>query len=198
MAKLSELSAITAVTDSDLLMITDAETSASKRITWSNVKASIDTIGTVNIEASTNNGGRVNIQQSNDAAGGPNLLFKKSRGAIGSLDAVSNGDTLGKVAAYAYTGSSFVLSGNFGWTADGTDGDSKWELKQKIDGNMTNVLHSEADGTMVCNNFRHSPPASNNPHSNGELTFEATNDTTVTVKYKGSDGVVRSATLTLS
>ena len=43
-----------------------------------------------------------------------------------------------------------------------------------------------------------SPAASVTPANNGQLTFEATSNTTITVKYKGSDGVVRSATLTLS
>ena len=36
------------------------------------------------------------------------------------------------------------------------------------------------------------------PADNGELVFEATSDTTITVKYKGSDGTVRSGTITLT
>lgn len=42
------------------------------------------------------------------------------------------------------------------------------------------------------------PPASVTPSNNGDLTFEATSNTTITVKYKGSDGTVRSGTITLS
>lgn len=42
------------------------------------------------------------------------------------------------------------------------------------------------------------PLASVTPSSNGELVFEATSNTTITVKYKGSDGTVRSGTITLS
>lgn len=42
------------------------------------------------------------------------------------------------------------------------------------------------------------PSASVTPPSNGQLTFEATSDTSITVKYKGSDGVVRSNVLTLT
>ena len=41
MPKISELTAITELTDSDIVMVTDAETSASKKITWSNIQASI-------------------------------------------------------------------------------------------------------------------------------------------------------------
>lgn len=36
------------------------------------------------------------------------------------------------------------------------------------------------------------PPASITPASNGDFVFEATSNTTYTVKYRGSDGVVRS------
>jgi hypothetical protein len=42
------------------------------------------------------------------------------------------------------------------------------------------------------------PAASVTPSLAGDTVFELTNDTTLTVKVKGSDGVVRSATLTLS
>lgn len=42
------------------------------------------------------------------------------------------------------------------------------------------------------------PGASQTPSNNGDVTFELTNNTTLTIKAKGSDGTVRSGTLTLS
>lgn len=42
------------------------------------------------------------------------------------------------------------------------------------------------------------PSASINPANNGELVVEATSNTTLTFKYMGDDGVVRSGTVTLS
>lgn len=42
------------------------------------------------------------------------------------------------------------------------------------------------------------PAASATPANNGELEFELTNNTTLTVKVKGTDGTVRSGTITLS
>jgi len=42
------------------------------------------------------------------------------------------------------------------------------------------------------------PQATATPPSNGDMTFELTSNTSLTIKVKGSDGVVRSATLTLS
>lgn len=43
-----------------------------------------------------------------------------------------------------------------------------------------------------------SPPASVTPSNNGDMTFQKTSDTQLTIKVKGSDGVVRSASLTLA
>lgn len=53
------------------------------------------------------------------------------------------------------------------------------------------TLHSA--GTFAC-----APGASVTPLKNGDLVLEATSNTTVKVKLKGSDGVVRSVSLTLT
>lgn len=42
------------------------------------------------------------------------------------------------------------------------------------------------------------PSSSETPASNGDLVVEATNNTTLTFRLKGSDGTVRSGTITLS
>ena len=42
------------------------------------------------------------------------------------------------------------------------------------------------------------PQASEVPAGIGDMVFQLTNDTTLVVKVKGSDGTVRSATLTLA
>ena len=42
------------------------------------------------------------------------------------------------------------------------------------------------------------PQASVTPVGIGDMVFQLTNDTTLVVKVKGSDGTVRSSTLTLS
>lgn len=46
--------------------------------------------------------------------------------------------------------------------------------------------------------FAFKPGSSATPANNGDLTFEATSNTSVTIKLRGSDGVVRSAVITLS
>lgn len=42
------------------------------------------------------------------------------------------------------------------------------------------------------------PPASNIPATNGEMSFELTSNTELKIRVRGSDGVVRSASLTLA
>jgi len=60
-------------------------------------------------------------------------------------------------------------------------------------GTRTDKFQAWADGKV--SQF---PPASATPASNGELVVEATSNTTLTFKLKGSDGTVRSAVLTLA
>lgn len=46
--------------------------------------------------------------------------------------------------------------------------------------------------------FGFTPGSSVTPEDNGDVVFEATDNTTFTIKLKGSDGTVRSGTVTLS
>ena len=197
MAKFSQLTEITDITDSDLMMITDAETSASKKITWANVKGSINSALT--ISGDSTNSARLTVSQANDGTDAPDIMFKKARGTIASPTTVVTNDVLSRFQAFAYDGSSYVQGGNFGFSAADGDGNATWEIKTRVSNTLATRIKVDSTGTLnVTGDFIHSPSTSKNPTSNGELMFEATNDTTITVKYKGSDGVIRSATLTLS
>ena len=197
MAKFSQLTEITEITDSDLMMITDAETSASKRITWANVKGSINS--SLTISSDSNNGARLTLQQANDGTDAPDFQFKKARGTVASPTTVEASDVISRFQAFAYDGSSYVQGGNFGFTASDGDGNATWEIKTRVADTLATRVKVDNTGTLqATGDFVHSPSTSKNPTSNGELVFEATNDTTITVKYKGSDGVVRSGTISLS
>ena len=197
MAKFSQLTEITEITDSDLMMITDAETSASKRITWANVKGSINS--SLTISSDSNNGARLTLQQANDGTDAPDFQFKKARGTVASPTTVQASDVISRFQAFAYDGTSYVQGGNFGFTATDGDGNATWEIKTRVADTLATRVKVDNTGTLqATGDFVHSPSTSKNPTSNGELVFEATNDTTITVKYRGSDGVVRSGTITLS
>ncbi len=63
----------------------------------------------------------------------------------------------------------------------------------------THVMSALANGNVtIGGDLTIKPSASRTPANNGELTVEATSNTTLTFKLKGSDGTVRSGTITLS
>ena len=74
----------------------------------------------------------------------------------------------------------------FGYNAIGLGSNSS------VIGNSS-VIVFKAFGTPIF-----TPSASFTPTVNGELSMEATSNTSVTIKLKGTDGVVRSAVLTLA
>jgi len=65
-------------------------------------------------------------------------------------------------------------------------------------GALCATMTSAATGWVIAKPISWKPAASQTPVSNGDLTFEATSNTSLTVKYKGSDGTVRSTVLTLA
>jgi hypothetical protein len=66
-----------------------------------------------------------------------------------------------------------------------------WSLKQTFGP----VQCSDLTATGTVSFF---PAASVTPTTNGQMTFELTSNTTLTIRVKGSDGTVRSAALTLA
>jgi hypothetical protein len=69
-------------------------------------------------------------------------------------------------------------------------------------GNKPNQVPTNADlGTLAFQDSKAvvvNPQASVNPIGIGDMVFQLTNNTTLVVKVKGSDGTIRSSTLTLS
>jgi hypothetical protein len=63
---------------------------------------------------------------------------------------------------------------------------------------LRNAISLSQTGTAQFANLTLSPSASLTPASNGNLVIEATSNTQLTFKLKGSDGTVRSGTITLS
>ena len=98
-----------------------------------------------------------------------------------STKALAAGQTNQTVIGYNVTG-----SGSNSTTLNNTSA-----TLTKINGTSAHVL--DVTGTI-----RLSPPASVTPANNGELMVEATSNTTLTFKFKGSDGTVRSGTVILA
>lgn len=89
------------------------------------------------------------------------------------------------------------------------DGDLVWgvgtraQFETRFGRDDANTLHiknyaDDAFRDLKCRSIIQSLPASVTPASNGDMVVEATANTTLTFKLKGSDGTVRSGTITLS
>lgn len=70
---------------------------------------------------------------------------------------------------------------------------------------LTNISYDQTKTTLlgysglnIGGNATLFPPGSATPNTNGQMTFELTSNTTLKIKVKGSDGTVRSNSLTLS
>jgi len=271
MAKFSELTEITTITDSDLMMITDAETSASRKITWANVKGSTEAAsvaGPVNftaqadvalsrgdvvyISGASGDTPRVDLAQANSTSTMPAFglaaedIAQGSTGNITTLGAVEgdgsepvdtstltvnqvlyvSATTAGGVTSTAPSGEAKLVQnigrvqrvassngvirvGGAGRTNatpnlnDGNifigDGSGNAVIDSLTDALSTHAgIATSTDNSTFTKDIVQTPSSTVTPASNGELMVEATNDTTLTFKYKGSDGVVRSGTITLS
>lgn len=102
------------------------------------------------------------------------------------------------------------------WGVWGIHTDGEWTLPFACKANGDVILNNQANpfttkiGKVgikeenpdyqldVNGTFGFTPGSSVTPVDNGDVVFELTNNTTLTIKAKGSDGTVRSATVTLS
>ena len=157
------------------------------------------------------NSSRVFIGQSNDTADGTDVTGYRSRGTQASPSALQNGDAVFKLFAQAHNGSSYIAAGNMGWVAADGSANSSFSLKTRSGGSVADrlAINSSGDTTLsgaltvnndleVGGNLIQTPGSDVTPSSNGDLVVEATSDTTITFKLKGSDGTVRTGTVTLS
>ena len=122
-----------------------------------------------------------------------------SFGATNSSDTINFGYmSIGISDSYASVVSGIAGSGTYLPIAFFTSSSERMRLStggRVLIGTTTDdtINKLQVNGSIV-----QSPLASVTPANNGELVFEATSNTTITVKYKGSDGTVRSGTITLT
>ena len=156
-------------------------------------------VAKLDIAGSGANAARIFITQGNDTTDGVDISAYRSRGTVASPTTVQASDALFKIFAQAHDGTSFINAGNAGWTASDGDGNSTFSIKTRVSDTLADRLTIDSSGNVkVANELIQSPGSSVTPANNGELMVEATNNTTLTFKLKGSDGTVRSGTLTLS
>ena len=111
--------------------------------------------------------------------------------------------TLSQGSGNGGAGNTFAVLGVIGTNADGSYGTST-TLSGRNSGDL--VLQSYWSGSYKpaftvpagTSDFVTRPALSATPPNNGDLVVQATSNTSLTFKYKGSDGTVRTASLTLA
>lgn len=89
-----------------------------------------------------------------------------------------------------------VDAGNYPWTADGGQNFTR-DVVPQIDSTYSNGAAATRWSVGYFDDLELRPSASRTPSSNGDLSIQATDNNTLTFKYKGSDGTVRRSDLTL-
>jgi hypothetical protein len=115
-------------------------------------------------------------------------------GGAASLITVNQGTFLGadtKALADSSTNETVI-----GYNATGSG--SNTATLNNTSATLTKINGTSAHVLDVTGTIRLTPPASVTPANNGQLMVEATSNTTLTFKFKGSDGTVRSGTVILS
>ena len=107
--------------------------------------------------------------------------FKAVQSSIGATSGIGN--QVGFWADASLTGA----TNNFGFYSNIASGSGRW-----------NFYAAGTASNYFAGDLTFKPLASATPNNNGDLTFEATSNTSLKIKLKGSDGVVRSTTLTLA
>lgn len=156
-------------------------------------------------------------------AGGYQHKNYYATGSASTPAAVASGNTLGSYRFFGYDGSNFVqagimrcsaaaapsagvVPGSFTWSTMNSSGAFADRLVLQSSGDLapaTDNANSSGTATLrwtnvYAYNVNLKPPASVTPTNNGELMFQLTSNTQLTIKVKGSDGIVRSVNLTLA
>ena len=187
---------ISVITDGDYFIVTDDTTSASRKVSYETIR---ETLFADDVDLSSDGELKLKLHQYSTNTDAPNISFYKARGTAASPTSVGATDNLSRHIAYAYNGTGNVMAGSLGFTASDGDGNANFTLKTRVSGTFGTRIQVTTDGEVhLLGDTTVKVSSSHNPGNVGELVFEATNDTTLKLKVKGSDGVVRSATLTLS
>ena len=146
------------------------------------------------------------------------LLLNHSRSAtIGSYSVLSANDDIGEIRFNGDDGTAFITGASLSAKVDGTPGTNDMpgrlvfsttadgasspteRLRINASGNVLIGATTDTVGKLQVNgSISILPGTSVVPTTNGQVTFELTNNTTLTIRAKGSDGTVRSGTITLA
>lgn len=141
------------------------------------------------------------------AGTGAQYMLRASGNSTGSTEIYVQNSNTGAAKFHATAVSTgdaqiqFEVNGGTIWSMGLRQPDSSaFVLSKSSSLGTSNVFRVDATtlDTLFSSNLTWTPPATVTPASNGQLTVEKTSNTTLTFKLKGSDGTVRSGTITLA
>jgi len=129
-----------ALTSSNLLTID----SANERIGIGTTSPTVK----LDMVAESENEAQIRVAQHSNGSDGPDIRFFTSRGTAAAPTAVADNDNVGRVNAFAHDGTNYQQAGTFGWNADGTDGDSTFDIRTRVGGNTADRITIDAAGNV--------------------------------------------------
>ena len=128
---------------------------------------------------------QIRMAQHNSDSDAPDIRLFKSRGTEDSPTAVANDDNLARVNSFAYDGSSYVQAGSFGWNADGTDGDSIFDIRTRVANTTAARLTVNAAGGV---DLTGDLDVNANTNVSGNLTVTGSITTTNDISFQDNGG----------
>lgn len=131
------------------------------------------------------------------------IFGQNATGGVNTSVSLASGDGAGVGCIFYFLKNSRIAAGQGFWIFGhksgvlGSGTSDSFQIYQNGSGAALE-LDAATNNLIAGTNIVLSPQASATPASNGQLTFQATSNTSLTFKYKGSDGTVRSASLTLT
>lgn len=136
------------------------------------------------------------ILEDDGAGAGPILILDRKSASPAASDILGTTRYYGRDSV----GNETNYGDLFATLIDPTDGAeaATITLRTIVGGSLVQHLVAGPDGVRVPRPFHVAPGASVTPANNGDVTFQLTSNTSLTFKAKGSDGVVRSGSITLA
>jgi hypothetical protein len=131
----------------------------------------------------------------------------RSGGVVGEGHVSATGDSGSAIGIRGYSTDTHAGGMNIGLYGNAANGVSNYALYMSAGDIFSATAQTwTLGGTLTLSggdlvtggNLTIKPSASITPTVNGTVTFEATSNTSLTIKMKGTDGIVRSTTLTLA
>lgn len=158
------------------------------------------TLNTVLISTNTASGSVVAIRRSADNNTGAVFNFLKSRGTAASPTAVTSGDVVLNLIGSAYGGTNYrnlvSIQGNVETYTSDTDISSYLSFLTTPSGSVSRLERMRLDSSG--NLIQSAPSTAPTLSTNGTMVFNLTSNTNLRVSVRGSDGVTRTANLTLA